>query len=309
MPENNTMMLTGSNGMVGKNILENEQITEWKLLAPSSKELDLTNYEDVINYLHEFKPNIIIHAAGIVGGIEANIQNPIEFLEKNTRMGMNLTMAAFNAGIKSFINLASTCMYPRNIEGPLKERMILTGELEPTNEGYALAKIVISKLCQYIDERNINLNYKTIIPCNLYGRHDYFETERSHLIPALIHKIHLAKIDNLNEVTMWGSGFARREFMFCADLADAILKAARSINSLPPLMNCGVGTDYSVREYYQIIAKIIGWEGNFVCDFSRPEGMHQKLSSIDLQKKWGWYPKTSLKEGIKLAYDYYLTEL
>ena len=167
-------------------------------------------------------PDLIIHSAGLVGGIEANIKNPVDFLLKNTDMGINVISSAASLGIKNLINLGSSCMYPREASNPLTEDLILKGELEPTNEGYALAKIVAARLCEYINRQGLEKNYKTLIPCNLYGRHDKFSKTNSHLIPAVIRKIHEAKIAGSRTVTIWGDGSARREFMNAADLADFI---------------------------------------------------------------------------------------
>ena len=191
-------------------------------------------------------------------------------------------------------------------QNPLKEEYILEGKLEPTNEGYAIAKIVALRLCQYIRKEDPSYNYKTLIPCNLYGRFDKFDPKKSHLLPAIIHKVHHAKITGKQSVEIWGDGSARREFMYVEDLADAIYFAMESILDIPDLMNIGVGTDYTIKEYYESVAKAIGWQGEFVFDHSKPTGMAQKLSDTSLQSKWGWQPKTTLKEGIRLTYKYYL---
>jgi GDP-L-fucose synthase len=231
---------------------------------------------------------------------------PVAFLDSNIVIGRNVIMGAREAKIKKLINLASTCIYPREAENPLKEEYILEGKLEPTNEGYAIAKIVALRLCQYIRKEDPSYNYKTLIPCNLYGRFDKFDPKNSHLLPAIIHKVHQAKITQKQSVEIWGDGSARREFMYIEDLANAIYFALESISDIPDLMNLGVGTDYTIKEYYESVAKVIGWQGEFVFDYSKPTGMAQKLSDISLQSKWGWQPKTSLKEGIRSTYKYYL---
>ena len=304
-----TLLLTGGSGMVGRNILEHNEINDWKILAPSSRELDLTNADSVTKYTKENEIDIVINAAGHVGGIQANIEDPVKFLEKNLVMNRNLIMNAYDIGLKNFINLASTCMYPANSTKPLKEEDILGGKLEPTNEGYALAKIAATKLCQYINNQNSSYNYKTIIPSNLYGRHDKFNPEVSHLIPAIIYKIHKAKINLINEVVVWGDGKARREFLFVGDFADAIIRAAKNIKALPDLMNCGLGADYSVKTYYKTAAKIIGWNGKLVYDITKPVGMKRKLSSIERQLEWGWSSKTTLSQGLKATYKHYTEEV
>ena len=301
-----TLLLTGGSGLVGRNIQNHYASNKWNIIAPTSDDLDLMDYREVKSFFYEYKPDIIIHSAGRVGGISANIMNPVAFLDTNIIIGRNVIMGAREAKIKRLINLASTCIYPREAQNPLKEECILEGKLEPTNEGYALAKIVALRLCQYIRKEDPGYNYKTLIPCNLYGRFDKFDPKKSHLLPAIIHKIHHAKITDKQSVKIWGDGSARREFMYVEDLADAIYFAMESILDIPDLMNIGVGTDYTIKEYYESVSKVIGWQGEFVFDHSKPTGMAQKLSDTTLQTKWGWQPKTTLKEGIRLTYKYYL---
>ena len=303
-----TLLLTGGSGMVGRNILEHPAAGDWTILAPASRELDLTDAGAVTDYVAAHKPDLVIHAAGQVGGIQANMAHPVAFLERNTAMGRNIIMAAYQSGVRNFLNLASTCMYPRAAANPLREEMILTGELEPTNEGYALAKIMATRLCQYIRREDETAQYKTLIPCNLYGRHDKFDPKHSHLLPAIIHKVHLAKQNGEKTVEIWGDGTARREFMYAGDLADAVMKAASDIDALPELMNCGLGHDHTINAYYETVADVIGWDGEFTHDLSKPVGMKQKLCATDRQDGWGWRAPTSLRDGIKTTYDFYLNE-
>ncbi len=297
--------------MVGRNILDHPLAVNYDILAPSSIELDLRDTAATHQFIRQAKPDIVVHAAGRVGGIQANILNPVDFLVANTDMGRNVIFAAYKSGVPSLLNLASSCIYPRNAKNPLSENQILQGELEPTNEGYALAKIFASRLCEYVNRENENNGYsanlyKTLIPCNLYGRYDKFEPEHSHLIPAIIHKIHLAKVEGLAEVEIWGDGTARREFMYAGDLADAIMKSLNEYDQIPDLMNIGLGYDYSINDYYQIAAEVIGWNGKFIYDTTKPVGMKQKLVDITRQSKWGWNPSTSLTSGIQKAYNFYL---
>lgn len=294
--------------MVGKNILEHPLAREWEILAPTSSDLDLMDAKSVMRYVAMCQPHAVIHAAGHVGGIQANMASPVAFLERNLIMGINIIRAAHQSGVRNFLNLASTCMYPRMAENPLAEELILTGELEPTNEGYALAKIATTRLCEYICREDPLAHYKTLIPCNLFGRHDKFEPRHSHLLPAIIHKIHLAKLNGDRFVEIWGDGNARREFMYAGDLADAVLKAVREIEVIPQLMNCGVGRDHSINDYYKAVANVIGWDGDFRYDLSRPVGMRQKLCSTDRQYQWGWSASTSLEAGVQATYDFYLNK-
>lgn len=303
------LLITGGSGMVGQNVLNHPLAKSWNILAPSSKELNLTNTIECEKYISEQMPDLIIHSAGKVGGIKANIIEPVQFLDKNIMIGRNVIMGARSAGVKSLINLASSCIYPRMAHNPINEDMILKGELEPTNEGYAIAKIFSTRLCEYIRREDPIYQYKTLIPCNLYGLYDKFDLNKSHLVPAIIHKIHQAKISNNPSVEIWGDGNARREFMYSADLADAIFHAAKNLNALPNNINIGVGTDYTINEYYKTIAEVLRWKGSFIHNLSKPVGMIKKLSDTTLQSNWGWKPKTSLKNGLIETYQYYLETL
>ncbi len=299
--------------MVGQNILEHPAAAQYDIVAPSSQELDLTDLTATQRFMVATNPDVVIHSAGRVGGIQANIANPVDFLVTNIDLGRNVIMAARHAGVPKLINLASSCMYPRNAPNPLSETLILQGELEPTNEGYALAKIFATRLCEYINHENqqkgeSSVLYKTLIPCNLYGRHDRFEPQHSHLIPAIIQKVHEAKVKNLPEVEIWGDGRARREFMYAGDLAGAVLQVVQDFSQLPDLINIGLGHDHSINDYYAAAAQVIGWQGNFVHDITKPVGMKQKLVDITRQRAWGWMPATALSTGIEKAYQYYLIE-
>jgi GDP-L-fucose synthase len=302
------ILLTGGGGMVGRNLLEHPVIGEFEILAPHSAELDLRNFPAVHDYLRKHRPDMVVHAAGKVGGIQANMREPVSFLMDNLDMGRNIVWAAHQTGIKKLLNLGSSCMYPRNSMEPLHEEMVLKGELEPTNEGYALAKAVTARLCEYIMREDNSRQYKTLIPCNLYGRHDKFDPAHSHLIPAIIHKIHQAKKSGQDIVEIWGDGTARREFMYAGDLADAMMRAIKNFDTLPASMNAGLGRDYSIDEYYQAAAEVMGYCGEFVHDTSKPVGMARKLVSTERQEAWGWSAKTSLRDGLKKTYEFYLKE-
>lgn len=302
------ILLTGGSGMVGGNLKEFfEQHSDYTLYAPSSSELNLLNVEQVRDYIKKINPDFIIHCAGIVGGIQANIANPLKFLSENTLMGHNLVMTAFECGVKNFLNLGSSCMYPKHAHNPIKETDILTGSLEPTNEGYALAKIATAKLCEYISRMYPDFHYKTAIPCNLYGKYDHFDLQKSHMIPAAIVKVHQAQLNN-TDVEIWGDGTARREFMYVEDLVDAIDFCIKNFNKMPVYLNIGLGYDYSIAEYYQAIAEMIGYQGKFVFDTTKPVGMKQKLVDISLLNDFGWKSKISLKEGLIKTYQFYLNK-
>lgn len=299
------ILITGGNGMVGKNILEHPEASQHTLLAPSSNELNLRDYDAVNAYIRKHQPTCVIHAAGLVGGIQANMARPVDFLVYNLDMGRNIILAAKENGVKQFMNMASSCMYPKTAQNPLQEELILKGELEPTNEGYAIAKVVATRLCEYIVKENPELQYKTVIPCNLYGKYDKFSPEHSHMVPAVIKKIVEAKEKNATSIDIWGDGLARREFMYTGDLADFVFYALNHFETMPQNINVGLGFDYTINEYYETIAKVIGFEGTFVHDLSKPIGMKQKLIDDTKLKQFGWQHQTSLEEGIKKTVEYF----
>ena len=306
------ILITGSSGMVGRNILESAQKPQnryYKILAPTRTEMDLLSPLSIQNFLQKNLPDCIVHCAGLVGGIAANIAKPVEFLSTNTYIGLNLINECTKIGIKKFVNLASSCMYPRNAPNPLKEEMILQGELEPTNEGYALSKICATRLCEYISKTHPSFSYKTLIPCNLYGKYDKFDPENAHMIPAVIAKIHYAKINHLSSVDIWGDGESRREFMCVEDLADFVFYALENFDTMPQNLNVGLGYDYTINEYYQTIAGVVGFSGGFCNDLSKPVGMKQKLIDTTKLRRFGWNARIPLKEGIEKTYQYFLKEI
>lgn len=303
------ILLTGGSGMVGSNIIKHNFSQNYKILSPTSSDLNLLNYKDLEDYIKFNKPELVIHAAGIVGGIKANINYPVKFLVDNMQMGLNILMASKTQKVKKFINFSSSCMYPKNARNPLLEDSILKGELESTNEGYALSKITSTRLCEYISREDSSFLYKTVIPCNLYGKYDDFSYENSHMIPGVIKKIHDAKNKNLEFVNIWGDGLARREFMYAADIADFIYYAVENFNKMPQNINVGLGLDYSIIEYYKIIADVIGYKGKFNHDMTKPTGINRKLIDDKRLNEFGWSHQTSLETGIKETYKYFLDEV
>lgn len=303
------ILLTGANGMVGRAILSHESCKGHNLLAPSSVALDLKDSLSVESFVAAEQPDLVIHAAGRVGGIQANIAQPVDFMIDNMEIGLSVIKAARAARVPRVLNLGSSCMYPRNAPSPLVENSIGDGQLEPSNEGYALAKIATTRLCEYVTREDPKLSYKTLVPCNLYGYYDKFDPKLSHLVPAVIRKIHDAKISGAKTVEIWGDGTARREFMFSTDLADAVWATVDGFERIPSLMNVGLGRDYSINEYYKITARIVGWDGQFTHDLNRPTGMKQKLLDVTHQTDFGWTPKVLLEEGIQRTYDHFLEYL
>ncbi len=295
--------------MVGKNILEHLKASQYTILTPGSRELNLLNKEDVFHYMKEHSPDIVIHCAGLVGGIQANMKEPVRFLVENLDMGKNVVLASEACGVKQFLNMASSCMYPKDHLDLLTEDLILTGPLEPTNEGYALAKITTMKLGLYINQEKEKTIFKTLIPCNLYGRWDKFSEKNSHMVPAVIRKVHKAILQNDSSVEIWGTGMARREFMYAADLADFVFFALDNWEKIPEIINVGLGFDHSINDYYESVAKILGYTGSFYHDVEKPEGMKRKLVSTKRADDLGWKAQTSLEDGIKKTYEFFKIEV
>lgn len=299
------LLLFGGTGMVGHNLLDLAAERGVAIVAPSHATVDLADGKAVLAAIRRVAPSIVVHAAGRVGGIEANMRAPVAFLTDNWDMGRNVIMAAREAGIGRLINLGSSCMYPRDSPRPLREGDILAGPLEPTNEAYAIAKSAVQRLAAYVGEEDSRFRYKTLVPCNLYGRYDTFDPKRSHLAAAVIDKLHRATADRATSVDIWGDGSARREFLYAGDLAEAILAAVDRFDTLPPVLNVGAGVDYSVNDYYRTAATVVGYTGDFRHDLSKPVGMKRKLMDVSLARHWGWTARTSLADGLARTYDFY----
>lgn len=293
--------------MVGRNICALAKQLGHDILAPSKLELDLMDLSKLDDYVRNNRPDAIIHCAGLVGGIQANIARPFDFAYINSVLGLNIVKAALDNNVDRILNLGSSCMYPRNAQNPLSESDILQGELEPTNEGYAIAKVLTARLCDYANTQ-FGANFKTIIPCNLYGYWDKFDPNNSHMIPAVIRKIHEAKESGANRVEIWGDGTTKREFMLAEDLAEFCLYALNKFEDLEQLTNVGLGYDYSILEYYKTIADIVGFDGEFTFDLTKPSGMKQKLVSVEKTKQLGWQAKHTLEQGLQKTYQFYLRE-
>lgn len=301
-----SLLITDSRGMVGRNVKEHPKAQDYRLLTPTSAELNLLDKSAVDSYIKTHKPDIVVHCAGLVGGILVNMNNLAKFLTHNAYMGLNLINSCYENGVNNVLNIASSCIYPRNASNPLKEEMILQGEFEPTNEGYALAKILSLKLCEYISSTDKSCVYKSIIPCNIYGKYDKFSIQSAHMIPAVIARIHQAKMQDIDEISIWGNGKTKREFMFAEDLADFVFYALERFEDLPQNLNVGLGIDYTIDEYYYTIAKVLEFKGHFIYDLSKPAGMKQKCVDITRLKSFGWSAQTTLESGISQTYKYYL---
>jgi nucleoside-diphosphate-sugar epimerase len=297
------ILITGGNGFVGRNI-RSALDKYYNIFSPTKKNLNLLDQKKINLYLRKIKPDLIIHSAGLVGGILKNVNNQKEFLIQNYEMGKNLVISASKNKIKNFLNISSSCIYPKNLARQITEDDLLNGPLEPTNEGYALAKLSILKLCLYLNKVN-KFNYKSIIPCNLYGPEDNFKLNSAHLLAAIINKTHKAKIKKKKVIKIWGNGKPKREFMFINDFVDALILIIKNFANLPPLINVGTGKDYTVRKYYKIVAKEIEFKGKFEYDLSKPNGMKRKLMDISKLNKLGFVPKHSIQDGIKKTYEFY----
>ena len=300
------LLLTGAAGMVGRNVVDAAP-ANWSVSGPRRRELDLGDIEAIRRFLRREAPDIIVHAAGKVGGIAANMKDPPGFLSENIRIGLNVLETADELGI-NVVNLASSCIYPPDAPNPLTEEMLLTGGIEPTNEGYALAKIAVLRYGQYLNRVSGRERVKSLIPSNLYGRYDRFDLYSSHLIPAIIAKI-CGAIEGGGDVEIWGDGSARREFLYAGDFARMLWFAVEHFDELPDIMNIGVGEDHSVSDYYQAVADVAGWRGTFRFDLNRPVGMRRKLVDVTHQRRLGFPVAGELRSGLAETYAFYLETL
>lgn len=308
MRPNDRILITGANGMVGQSLLPLLKKKGYRnLLTPRSKELDLLDQRAVNSYFKAKRPVHLIHLAARVGGIQANIQSPSEFLLENLVMSMNVLGAARSFGVQKTLNLGSSCIYPTHSRQPMKEEYLLSGKLEPTNEGYALSKICALKLCEY-NNRQYGTDCISLMPPNLYGPGDHFEPRNSHVISALILKFHEAKLARKPFVEVWGTGKARREFLYVADAAQAILFFMEKYRAkdLPPFLNIGPGKDISIKDLARTIARIAGYQGRILFDRSKPDGMMRKCLDVGLARKKGWKARTGLEEGLRKTYRWFL---
>lgn len=277
-----------------------------EVLARPRAELDLRDQQAVTNYFREVKPAAVIFAAAKVGGIQANNNYPVEFLTDNLRAQLATMTSAFETGVKRFLFLGSTCIYPRMARQPITEDQLLTSPLEKTNEAYALAKIAGLKLCEYY-RREYGVLFHSAMPTNLYGPGDNYHPEHSHVLPAMIRRFHEAVVTGAQSVTIWGTGTPRREFLYVDDLADALVHLLR-IDDPPDWVNVGSGVDLSIFELANLVARTVGFSGEIRLDVTKPDGTPRKLTDISLLKSTGWKPQVALEDGLKKAYAAFLAE-
>lgn len=304
MEKESKIYIAGHTGMVGNSVLQKFKDENYKnLLVKNRSELDLLNQTAVDNFFNIEKPEYVILCAAKVGGIKANMSFPTEFLYENIQIQNNIIMSALKYNVKKLLFLGSSCIYPRDCPQPMKEEYLLSGKLEPTNEGYALAKITGIKLCEKIYEQYGKI-FISCMPTNIYGYNDNFNLESSHVIPALIRRIYEAKLNNTDSILIWGSGNSRREFLFVDDLADAIFWMMENHNE-KQFLNIGTGKDISIKELAYEIKNIIGYTGTLIFDDTKPDGMLKKLLDVSKLNNLGWSHKLDLKDGLQKTFNWY----
>lgn len=305
MEKNAKIYVAGHRGLVGASIVRLLEARGYhNLVLRTHTELDLLRQADVERFFEEEKPDYVVLAAARVGGIAANIAAPAQFLYENLVIETNLIHSAYQSGVKKLLFEASSCIYPRLAPQPMKEEYLLDGKVEPTNEGYALAKIAGLKLCEMYN-RQYHTNYISVMPCNVYGVGDNFDPQRSHVVAALLRKFHEAKESKAPFVTVWGTGNARRELLFVDDLADASLYALEHYSG-DGFLNIGTGSDVSIAELAALVKKVVGYEGDIRFDATKPDGMPQKLMDVSRAAQAGWQYKTELEDGLRLTYEWFL---
>ena len=307
--------IAGHNGMVGSAIVRQLQTklnNTAQLITRTHQELDLTNQQQVDNFIAGERPNQIYLAAAKVGGIHANNIYPADFIYQNLMIQANIIHAAHKNNIQKLLFLGSSCIYPKSAKQPMKEEMLLTGILEPTNEPYAIAKIAGIKLCESYN-RQYSRDYRSVMPTNLYGPGDNYHPKNSHVIPALIRKFHEAKSDNASKVTIWGSGKPKREFLYVDDMASACVYVMnldkevyqQQVKPMQSHINVGTGQDLTIKQLAEGMAKVIGFKGKIEFDISKSDGTKRKLMDSTRLNSLGWQPKIDLEQGIKQTYKDY----
>ena len=312
------ILVAGHRGMVGSAIIRQLQARQtvgddFELITRTHAELDLTEQSAVRAFMQDVRPDVVVLAAAKVGGIHANETYPADFIYENLMIECNVIHQAFAAGVKTLLQLGSSCIYPKQAHQPMTEDMLLTGTLEPTNEPYAIAKIAGIKLCESYNRQH-GVDYRSVMPTNLYGPGDNFHPENSHVMPALIRRFHEAARDGLDEVVIWGSGTPRREFLHVNDMAEASLfvlglpKTTYDANTDPMLshINVGTGKDVSILELSQMIARVTGFNGNIATDPSKPDGTLRKLMDVSRLARMGWQARIDLELGLEETYRWYL---
>jgi len=305
MEKNSKIYVAGHNGLVGSTLIKALKANGYKnIIRGERNELDLRNSQQVNDFFEHNKPEYVFLCAAKVGGIKANNDNSGEFIYDNLNIQTNVLESARVHKVKKLLFLGSSCIYPKFCPQPIKEEYLLTGKLEETNSAYAVAKIAGIEMCKAYNKQ-YKTNFISVMPTNLYGPGDNFNLETSHVLPAIIHKMHNAKIGDIKMLQLWGSGMAHREFLYIEDLADALIFLMNKYNDSEPI-NVGSGTDLSIQELVSIIKKIIGYDGPIIWDGSKPDGTPKKLLDVTRIHNLGWTHKTNLELGIQTTYDWFL---
>jgi GDP-L-fucose synthase len=304
MDKTDKIFVAGHRGMVGSALVRRLKAEGFSnVLTRDRAELDLADQSAVTKFFAKEQPAIVVVAAAKVGGIKANNDFPVEFLLENLRIQNNVIRSAYESGVRKLLFLGSSCIYPKFAPQPIPETALLSGSLEPTNEAYAIAKIAGIKLCQAYS-REYGANFISAMPTNLYGPHDNFDLETSHVLAALIRKAHEAKVRNDQELVVWGTGKPRREFLHVEDLASACLLLLEKYDS-PDIINVGYGEDISIRELAELICEAVGFDGKLAWDTSKPDGTPRKLLDVSKLRALGWKPAISLRDGIARTYEWF----
>ncbi|EEA93556.1 GDP-L-fucose synthase [Pseudovibrio sp. JE062] len=299
-----TVFVAGHKGMVGGALMRRLEREDCSLLTADRKQVDLTAQNETLMFLQDTKPDVVIVAAAKVGGIWANNEYPADFLYENLAIETNLIRGAYAANVQKLLFLGSSCIYPKHASQPISEEALLSGPLEPTNEWYAIAKIAGIKLCQAFRKQH-GCDFISAMPTNLYGPGDNFDLSTSHVLPALIRKVHEAKVSGSTAFEIWGTGAPRREFLHCDDCADALVYLLKNYSANEHI-NVGFGTDISILELAEKLASILGFEGSIEKDTSKPDGTPRKLMSSERLAQLGWKPSISLDQGIAETYSWFL---
>ena len=297
------VLIAGQEGMVGSAVYDLFKKKKFKIIDCKRKDLDFTSQKQVDKWFEKNRPDIVINAAGRVGGILDNYKFQSDYLYINTMIGMNIVNSSFKYKVKKLINLGSSCIYPRKVKQPISENSLLSSNLEKTNEGYALSKIVTLKYCQYLKQK-YKKDFISIQPANLYGVGDNFDLKSSHVLPALVKKFIIAKITNKMTVEVWGSGKVRREFLNVEDLAEAIYFLVKN-KTKHDYINVGGGEDFSIKQLAEMIKKIINYRGKIIFNKKYPDGVRARKVNSSIIKRLGWQPKIKLKVGLIRYCDYY----
>jgi GDP-L-fucose synthase len=300
------VFVAGHTGMAGSAIVRRLRQEPCDVLVVDHRELDLTRQDQTERYLSTVRPDIVIMAAGRVGGILANDSYPVHFLSDNLAMALNCIHVSHLIGVQKLLFLGSSCIYPKFAKQPMSEDQLLTGELEPTNEWYAIAKIAGIKLCQAY-RRQHGRDFVSVMPTNLYGPGDNYHPEHSHVVAALIRRFHEAKLKREAKVVVWGTGTPRREFLYVDDFADACVFVLKNYSDAQ-FINIGVGEDIPIADLALLVAEVIGFRGELVYDTSKPDGTPRKLLDVSRLSSMGWRAKVPLREGLAKAYEDFLTQ-